>query len=189
MEQTTQTGETLRALALLGSVAMLASCKPAEPAQPQRIELASAAPDVMTQSPDTSEAFWSVDEDGQSIDFGNAGELPLMSLACQLDDDPPQLAIIRHAAARPGLTALFPVIGNGMRSRFLVDAKLSEGEWRWEGTLPANDPMLDVFTGTRDITATLPGRGMLEIAGSRIPGEFVNWCRTGGLAPQTENEG
>ncbi len=141
------------------------------------------------QSPDTSEAFWSVDEDGQAILFGNEGEPPLMSIACRLDANPPQLAIIRHAAARPGLSALFPVIGNGMRSRFLVDAKLSEGEWRWEGTLPADDPQLDVFTGTRDITATLPGRGMLEIAGSRIPGEFVNWCRTGGQALQPEAEG
>jgi hypothetical protein len=143
----------------------------------------------MMESPDTSAAFWSVDEDGQSIAFGNADEQPLMSLACELDNDPPQLTIIRHAAARPGLSALFPVIGNGMRSRFLVDARLSEGEWRWEGTLSANDPMLDVFTGTRDITATLPGRGMLAISGSRIPGEFVNWCRLGGQTMQVRNDG
>lgn len=188
MGQAERTGRTLRAFLLLASVAVLASCKPTQPAQPQRTESAPPTPDVMMQSPETSQAFWSVDGDGQSIAFGNAGDPPLMSLACQLDNDPPQLTIIRHAAARPGLSALFPVIGNGMRSRFLVDARLSEGEWRWEGTLPADDPMLDVFTGTRDITATLPGRGMLQIAGSRIPGEFVNWCRTGGQAPQVRLE-
>ncbi len=178
----------LRRYAACAAVALLAACKPAEPVAPRIVETSAPAPDVMMQSPDTSRAFWSVDDDGQSIAFGNVDEPPLMSLACRLDEEPPQLAIIRHAVARPGLSALFPVIGNGMRSRFLVDARLSEGEWRWEGTLPADDPMLDVFTGTRDITATLPGRGMLEIAGSRIPGEFVNWCRTGGLTQQIQVE-
>jgi hypothetical protein len=32
--------------------------------------------------------------------------------------------------------------------------------------------LLDVFTGPRELEATLPGGGTLLIAGSRIPGEF-----------------
>jgi hypothetical protein len=36
-----------------------------------------------------------------------------------------------------------------------------------------------VFTGRRDLEATLPGAGTLLIAGSGIPGEFVRWCRAG----------
>jgi len=157
----------------------------------QRVALDEAQvrmPVVPLVSPDTSDAGWRVDEDGQSIDFGQQGAAPLMSLACRLADNPPQMAIIRHAPARPGLSALFPVIGNGMRSRFLVDAQLNEGEWRWEATLPADDPQLDVFTGTRDLIATLPGGGMLKIAGSRIPGEFITWCRAGGQVMQAEEE-
>ena len=55
-----------------------------------------------------------------------------------------------------------------------------EAEWHWEARLPAEDPQLEVFTGTREIIATLPGRGTLEIGGGRIPGEFVDWCRAGG---------
>ncbi len=171
----------------------LAACGEAEPAPVQQVRLdqpQAAPPSVMASSPDTSEASWLVDESGQSISFGNADEAPLLTLACRLDAEPPQISIIRHAEARPGLSALFPVLGNGTRSRFMVDAVLSEGEWRWEGSLPADDPQLDVFTGARDITATLPGRGMLEIAGSRIPGEFVTWCRAGGevVAAEAEEE-
>jgi len=78
------------------------------------------------------------------------------------------------------LKALFPVLGNGMISRFQIDAVLHDGEWRWEGTLPAADPQLEVFTGPRELQATLPGGGSLVIEGSRIPGEFVEWCRAGG---------
>ena len=84
------------------------------------------------------------------------------------------------------------MIGNGMRSRFLVDTRLSDGEWLWEATVSADDPKLDVFTGTRQLLATLPGGGMLDIQGSRIPGEFVTWCRAGGAmveAVAIEEEG
>jgi hypothetical protein len=48
------------------------------------------------------------------------------------------------------------------------------------GALPASDPSLDVFTGPRELEATLPGGGSLLIAGSRIPASFVTWCRAGG---------
>ncbi|GAA0274884.1 hypothetical protein GCM10009127_14320 [Alteraurantiacibacter aestuarii] len=169
----------------------LAACDRPEPAPVQRIALANvrtSSPQVMLESPDTSTAAWVVNQSGQAIHFGEADQDPLITLDCRLQQSPPQLAIIRHAPARPGLSALFPVIGNGMRSRFLVDAKLTDGEWRWEATLPADDPQLDVFTGPRDITATLPGGGMLEIAGSRIPGEFVTWCRAGGQVMQAQDD-
>ena len=99
---------------------------------------------------------------------------------------PAQLRIVRHVAARPGEKALLPVIGNGTISRFKVDATLADGEWRWQGALPASDPSLDVFTGPRELEATLPGGGSLLIPGSRIPGEFVNWCRAGGRVQRVE---
>jgi hypothetical protein len=104
----------------------------------------------------------------------------LLTLACDVREVPATLSVIRHVDARPGQKALFPVIGNGTISRFKVDAALHDGEWRWEGELPASDPQFDVFTGPLEIEATLPGGGSVLIAGSRIPGEFVNWCRAGG---------
>ncbi len=100
--------------------------------------------------------------------------------------DPVALRVIRHVAARPGEKALFPVIGNGLISRFKLDGTLREGEWRWEGALPASDPLLDVFTRGGKLEATLPGGGSLAIDSSRIPGEFVTWCRAGGTLQRVE---
>jgi hypothetical protein len=138
------------------------------------------------QSPDNKAASWKGTAAGQAIDFGLAGEPAMMTLACDLRTTPAQLRIVRHVVGRPGAKALFPVIGNGTISRFRLDAMLHEGEWRWEGALPASDPLLDVFTGPRALEATLPGGGSLQIAGSRIPGEFVNWCRAGGRVQRAE---
>lgn len=180
-----------RLLPLLAATISLAACDRAPPPV-QRVDLAEAGPAmprVMAESPDTSLARWRVADDGQALHFGNAGADPLLSIACKPGESPPQISVIRHLTALPGQGALLPVIGNGMRSRFMVDATLADGEWRWEAQLPAADPSLDVFTGPRDLTATLPGGGMLEIAGSRLPGEFVTWCRAGGVVrPMVEPE-
>lgn len=174
-------GEVMRGAMLL-PVLLLAACERGEPVA--RVELAESgdAPvQVMRQSPDTLGAAWRVAENGRAIEFAKPGETALLTLACLLGDNaPPQMLIVRHAPALPRQTALFPVIGNGMRSRFMVDARLTDGEWRWEGVLAASDPMWDVFTGPRELQATLPGGGMLKIEGSRIPGEFVTWCRENG---------
>lgn len=189
---------TRRLLAAATLAALLSACQqqdgPADSHQRMALAGPAAAPrlkgDSVLASPDTTAAAWRVDEDGQSIHFGEDGAAPLLSLDCRLGGgtggDAAQMAIIRHAPALPGQGALFPVIGNGMRSRFLADAQLAEGEWRWEAVVPADDPQLDVFTGTADITATLPGKGRLDIEGSRIPGEFVEWCRAGGRVVEAE---
>ena len=139
-------------------------------------------------SPDTSEAIWQVSEDGQAIHFGDTGEPPLLTLGCDVGTVPFEFVIIRHAKAFPGQGALFPIIGNGINARFPVDAVLADGEWHWEARLPADDPQLEVFSGTRDIVATLPGRGTLEIDGGRIAGEFLEWCRAGGVPDQAVTE-
>jgi hypothetical protein len=177
---------------LLQTVAILlslAACQgEEEPVQGKRFSLEAArhaAPEPLV-SPDTSGAAWAVSDSGQSIAFGRPGAPPLLTLACDLRRTPVQLRIVRHVAARPGQKALLPVIGNGTISRFKVDATLAGEEWRWEGALPASDPLLDVFTGTRELEATLPGGGSLLIGGSRIPGEFVTWCRAGGRVQRAE---
>ncbi len=166
----------------------LAACGPSAqvPGNAERIAIAQGEARVHDPlpSPDTSNAAWWVDPSGRAIHFGDAGAPPHLSLDCQIGDGPSRLTIIRHALALPGEEALFPIYGNGMRSRFLADATLHQGqadsEWRWEAAVPAGDPQLDVFLGARELKATLPGKGMLEIGGSRIPGEFIDWCRAGG---------
>ena len=164
----------------------LAACKPAEaPEGVQRIDLDDARPETEQPlaSPDTEDAEWTVAPNGQSIGFGKPGGKPWLSLACRVKADPPTIRLIRHVTVRPGQKALFPVIGNGTISRFKVDAKLADSEWHWEGEVPADDALLEVFTGRREIEATLPGAGSLVIAGSPIPGEFINWCRKRGAVP------
>jgi len=159
-----------------------------EPVEAERFSLDAArhTPIEPLPSPDTKGASWSVSASGQAIDFGHGADRPMLTLECAVRANPPRIHIIRHVAARPNEKALFPVIGNGTISRFKVDATLADGEWRWEGQLPASDSLLDVFTGTRELEATLPGGGSLLIGGSRIPGEFVNWCRAGGQGPQPQ---
>jgi hypothetical protein len=177
----------VKAPALLITLLFLAACDRGEtPVQAQRISLddARARQTEPLASPDTRDAAWTVRPNGQAIDFGKGGGPPLLSLECRLRQE--RIAVVRHAPARPGQEALFPVIGNGLVSRFKVDATLADREWRWEGLLPVADAQLDVFVGQADLQATLPGGGMLAIAGSRIPGEFVTWCRSGGELPRVE---
>jgi hypothetical protein len=185
------TGGFVKAPVLLFLLPFLAACDGGAdaPVPAQRISLDDARAKVAEplRSPDTTGAAWRVTENGQAIDFGRDGAEPFLSLACDLRRDPATLTIVRHVEARPGQKALFPVIGNGTISRFKVDAALDDGEWRWEGVFRALDPQFDVFTGPLELEATLPGGGTLKIAGSRIPGEFVNWCRAGGRVQRAED--
>ena len=184
----------MRAATLFALLALAACSRddPPAPVQAERIALDNAGGGAPSSTPitlpDLTDAKWVVDENGQSIHFGLAGEKPLLTLDCRLGETPPEMHIIRHVKTRPGMKALFPVQGNGLRSRFLADAALGKGEWHWEAIIPADDPTLEVFTGPRELKATMPGAGMLEITGSRIPGEFVTWCRAGGAVMKVEAE-
>ena len=176
---------------IVATLLPLVACDRAEePVDPQRISLDAARGEAREPlaSPDTDDARWTVARDGQAVAFGNAGERPFLSLACRVKDDPPTIRVIRHAEARPGEKALFPVIGNGTISRFKADAALEDAEWRWQAVVPADDALLEVFTGAREIEATLPGAGSLIISGSRGPGEFIAWCRRGGAVSEAVTE-
>jgi hypothetical protein len=184
-------GRMVRAAVIAATLFTLAACDRAEePVDAQRVSLDEARGGAREPlaSPDTENARWTVAPNGQAIAFGNAGERPFLSLACRVKDDPPTMRVIRHAEARPGEKALFPVLGNGTISRFKADAALEDDEWRWQAVVPAGDPLLEVFTGAREIEATLPGAGSLIIAGSRVPGEFIAWCRRGGAVSEAVTE-
>ena len=176
---------------IVATLLPLVACDRAEePVDPQRISLDAARGEAREPlpSPDTDDARWTVAPDGQAVAFGNAGERPFLSLACRVKDDPPPIRVIRHAEAGPGEKALFPVIGNGTISRFKADAALEDDEWRWQAVVPADDALLEVFTGAREIEATLPGAGSLIISGSRVPREFIAWCRRGGAVSEAVTE-
>lgn len=182
---------SMHRIAPLPLLVILAACEPApqQGAAADRVNLAEAPSRAASAqpSPDTSAANWRVADDGQAILYGNEDADPWLSLACVLEEPAPQVVIIRHARALPGQEALFPIIGNGINSRFLADAVFDGERWHWEARVAASDPQLDVFSGTRDLIATLPGRGTLEIAGDRLPGDFLDWCRSGGRTAVPEN--
>jgi hypothetical protein len=162
----------------------LAACERQPEPQATFREDQSAAELALNPKPDSADAKWAIAADGKGIDFGNPAAAPLLSLTCQISKDnaPPQLTVIRHARSEPGAKALFAVLGNGIVSRLKVDAALADQEgWRWEGRYPASAPELDVFTGQRDIAATLPGGGELHVTGSGLPREFIDWCRRNGV--------
>ncbi len=181
---------TVKVVPLAPTLLLLAGCGDAAPQRPARISLDEVRQqsEEPLASPDTAKAAWIVRGDGQAVDFGAKAAAPLLSLECDLRGAPVSVAVVRHAPARPGLTALFPVLGNGGIERFKVDAGLVDGEWRWQAVLPAQDPQLDVFVGQADLEATLPGGGTLAIEGSRVPGEFVTWCRAGGKGERPAEE-
>ena len=178
-----------QALAIIGVSFALAAChREQAPVEGQRIALSDvrSESEEPLPSPDTKGASWAVARTGQAIDFAKPGEKPFVSLTCSVKAGQPQITVIRHAPARPGEKALFPVIGNRIISRFKVDAALVDNEWRWQGTVPADDSLLEVFEGPGALQATLPGGGTVKIAGSAVPGQFLTWCRTGGKPPVVE---
>jgi len=170
---------------LLALTLVIAAChREQAPVQGQRIAL-DQVPSEGEQplpSPNTEGARWVPSSDGQAIDFGRPGDKPFLSLLCDIKAEPPRLTVVRHAPSRPGEKALFPVMSNDTIARFKLDAALRDNEWRWEGTLPADDPQLVVFEEARELEATLPGGGTLKIAASGVPGEFLGWCREHGDA-------
>src|SRR5688500_6081128 len=100
---------------LTGALPLLAACGDGAdaPVQPQRVSLEDARARVAEPlpSPDTEGAAWTVTDNGQAIHFGRFGAPPFLTLACDLRAAPATLTIIRHVEARPGLKALFPVLG------------------------------------------------------------------------------
>jgi hypothetical protein len=165
----------------------LASCQRVEqePVQAQRIALdkVPAQGEQPLASPDTKGASWVLVANDEALDFGNPGARPFVTLACNPAPAPARITVIRHAPARPGEKALFPIIGNGKISRFMVDAAKAGNEWRWQGTVTVDDPLLEVFAGSRALEATLPGGGTVKIEGSDAPGQFIAQCRDRGAAP------
>ncbi len=183
MPLSVRTARTLVAALLLTP---LAGCHRVrqEPEQAQRIALDKVPShgEEPLPSPDTTGASWTASANGHALDFDKPGERPFLTLACNPATDPPQITIIRHVRSHAGEKALFPVIGHGRISRFKVDAAHVDGEWRWQGTLPADDPQLEVFDTTHDLEATLPGGGTVKANGSDAPGQFIAHCKEQGKA-------
>jgi hypothetical protein len=169
------------ALALIPLIA-LAACKP----PPSDSDIARAAtiislrgPSAPLPSPDTTNALWSPSASNQDrIVYGVPGEPVLLALEClRAGNTPPAIRITRHAHADKGAGALLALIGNGAIGRIEVDATPNGKRSIWQGEAPANHPGWEPLNGPRELTATVPGAGLVAINPSDLPMQFLEACR------------
>lgn len=179
----------MRAISMLAVIALLAACSKS-PVQPTR----EGAPDDAVRmalpegealpgvQDDTSQPAWAVAPDGMSARFGNAGEQPLVSVACHTG----VLVVTRHAYAPVGAQALFALVGDEGIMRLPVDATAIPGQrgYLWQGTLTADDARAKVLGGA--YTGTLPGAGMIKVSAGGAARDVISRCRT--TAPTTAPE-
>lgn len=170
----------MRRTLALAPLALLAACKPPasdDYVERTRIETPVEGPSEPIDSPDTEGAIWAPAERDTRLLYGKPGERPLFALECLSDGKGPEMGYTRFAKADPHAQAILALIGNGHVSRLKIDAAQVGDAWRWEGTVPASDPRLDVLTGAREVEATVPGAGSVILNPSSLPGELVERCR------------
>lgn len=170
----------MRRTLALAPLALLAACKPPasdDYVERTRIETPVEGPSEPIDSPDTEGAIWAPAERDTRLLYGKPGKRPLFALECLSDGMGPEMGYTRFAQADPHAQAILALIGNGHVSRLKIDAAQVGDAWRWEGTVPASDPRLDVLTGAREVEATVPGAGSVILNPSSLPGELVERCR------------
>ncbi len=165
---------------VLVSLFLVTACQPpAAENYVERVELAEKQRTVgePIPSPDTQGAIWAASDEPLRLLYGKPGEPPLIALACDLTGEEPQLHVTRFARADADAKALFAFVGNGHIARIPVDAAYNGRAWLWEGAVPADTYQLGALTGPRDLYATLPGAGRVEINASPRPGQLIEACR------------
>ena len=156
-------------------VILLCACKP--PASEEYhgrsapVNKERARPAEPIASPDTKGAAWALGQSGRLL-YGKPGEAPLMALGCEDGT----LSFTRFVRADAEAKAVLALIGNGHVERLWVDAEQDGENWLWRGSLPADDPKLEVLTGRNRVEATIPGAGSLILNASQKPAEFITAC-------------
>ncbi|MEE4288641.1 MAG: hypothetical protein V2J14_04665 [Erythrobacter sp.] len=171
----------MRRIALVGIV-LLAACKPPPTDAGLDRELPEPEPSFASEplpSPDTEGALWAPSpRDPDRIIYGIPGSPALLSLTCLAGDGLPRLRITRMSPADEGAGALLALVGNGHIGRIEVDAVEVSGTLIWRGEVIAADTALDPLTGPREVTATVPGAGLVTLNPSPLPMQLLESCRT-----------
>ncbi len=173
----------MRRFAALASLGLLAACNPPVPDDyVERVELLdpNTGGTQPLASPDTENAIWGVGTGEMRLLYGDPGRPPFFGLSCEgIGTDTPHIRIVRYAPADADAKALFALVGNGTVARLKMDSTWTGKGWRWEGTVEAADPALDVLTGRRSVEATLPGAGSLILKPSLAPRDLIENCGSG----------
>lgn len=181
-----------QAIPLLLPTLALAACKPPptdEAGARGALVEKREAPSEPIVSPDTSEAIWAPSSIPGRIIYGNVGEAPLLALECLDDGEEPRLRVDRYTLADEGAGALLAFVGNSHILRMKVDATALGDVFVWEGNVPASEPSLEVLTGRREATATVPGGGKLTLNPSELPRDLIENCRMLGVEPTGDENG
>lgn len=172
-------------------MAALAACKPpasdADIARGEMPVTQAQFPSEPLPSPDVEGAIWAPSTKPLRILYGKAGLPPLMALACiGAPATKPRLLITRFAPADEGAGAFLALIGNSHVARVPVDAVKVDGAYIWQGSIALEDPHVEVFTGRREIGATLPGAGRVLLNPSDAPVRLIEECRTSFAVPAAD---
>lgn len=172
----------MRKLVFQFSVLALAACKPPPTDADMLRDMPEAAPSFASAplpSPNVQGAKWALSQrrDGKII-YGVPNESSLLALECETQGNP-TIRITRYSPADEGAGALLAMVGNGHIGRIAVDANKVSGGIYWEGTDPANSDGWEPIAGPRELIATVPGGGTVELHASPIPGAMIEACRNG----------
>lgn len=148
---------------------------PAPPFNPRRTVGQSTAP----------QGGWTLMPDGRTALYGLPGARALIGIECEgRSEGAPQLIVTRYAEAERGAEAVFAFQGNGRILRVPMRAvQLKKNESAWRGTVPAQDERVQVFLGTGQIAATLPGAGRLVGPALGAARAGIDACRSAAGAP------
>lgn len=135
------------------------------------------APPAPLDSPNSEGGFWADSKTAGRIIYGQAGNAPLMAIQCVGDGKNAQLQITRLSPADKGAQAFFALVGNNHVARIPVDAVEVPGGHVWQALTSPDDPDLNALTGPKEVTATLPGAGMVTLYPSEKLKMAVNECR------------
>lgn len=158
----------------------LSSCKPPptdEVMDRSLPEEVPTGPSKPIDSPDSDGAIWSPSMIENRLIYGQPGQAPMLALSCEQSGDEPTMQITRYAQADEGAGAFLALVGNGHIARIPVDAVEHRSGFVWQGSIAASQPNVEVLTGPRQITATLPGAGMITLNPSTLPGVLIENCR------------
>ena len=160
-------------------ICLVSACKPPPTDADLTRELPESVPTFASKplaSPDTEGAQW-VETSPRRIVYGIPGKPAQMALECLPDKDEPKFRITRISPADEGAGALLALIGNGAIGRIEVDAVEIGGRFLWQGEVRADDPRLDPLIGDKELTATVPGAGLVKINPGPLPAELLAICR------------
>jgi len=171
----------LGSMTALLAVLALPACKPppTDAAMARAANLpAPVGPSAPITSPETEGALWAESAQPMRLVYGLPGEPVLLALEC-IDAGQPgaRLKITRHAPADEGAGALLALIGNGHIGRLPVDATEAGARMVWEGETPAIHRGWNALDGAREVTATVPGAGLVRLNPSSLPGQLIEACR------------